>query len=317
MEPQNDYLILALDGGGIRGLLEVVILQRLEEAVPGWLKRVDLLAGTSTGGIIALGLAHEKSLADIRQLYYEKGPYIFYYSWLHYLLHLGPIFGAKHKNNHLRKELDKQFGVIKLKDLKKKVLIASFDLAGDEAKQPDKTKRSWKPKFFHNFEGPDSDGDLPVVDVALYTSAAPSYFPTAGSFVDGGVAANNPAMAALAQTQDVRAFKEPISFNKIHLLSLGTGLKPTTIEQKNLDWGYFQWSTRLLSIMFDGLGGIPDYQCKQILGEERYQRISPILPSDKNFDVDSVSQATLEALIELGSKADISGAVALLKKVVN
>lgn len=63
------YRILSLDGGGIRGLLSLVLLERLAAQAPGWLRKVHLLAGTSTGGIIALGLAHGVPLADIRALY--------------------------------------------------------------------------------------------------------------------------------------------------------------------------------------------------------------------------------------------------------
>ena len=65
------YRILSIDGGGIRGLFTCVVLQRLEEEVPGWLDRVDLIAGTSTGGIMALGLAYGLSPTTLRNLYYE------------------------------------------------------------------------------------------------------------------------------------------------------------------------------------------------------------------------------------------------------
>ena len=71
---EKKYRILALDGGGIRGLLTAILLERLEKAVPGWLDRVDFLAGTSTGGILALGLAHGVSPSRLRELYEREGP---------------------------------------------------------------------------------------------------------------------------------------------------------------------------------------------------------------------------------------------------
>ena len=75
------------------------------------------------------------------------------------------------------------------------VLIPSFQL---DNQAPHAGQRQWKPKFFHNYPGPDSDGAELVVDVAMRTSAAPIYFPTYQSYIDGGVVANDPSMAALA-----------------------------------------------------------------------------------------------------------------------
>lgn len=66
------YRVLSLDGGGIRGLLSLVLLDRIRKEVPGWLDKADLLASTSTGGIIALGIAHGVPLADIRALYEQR-----------------------------------------------------------------------------------------------------------------------------------------------------------------------------------------------------------------------------------------------------
>lgn len=76
------YRIVSFDGGGIRGLLTTTVLERLDAAVPGWLDRAQLLAGNSTGGIIALGLASGLSAASLSRLYYDKGPVIFDDSWV-------------------------------------------------------------------------------------------------------------------------------------------------------------------------------------------------------------------------------------------
>lgn len=76
------YRIVSFDGGGIRGLLTTTVLERLDAAVPGWLDRAQLLAGNSTGGIIALGLASGLNAASLSRLYYDKGPVIFDDSWM-------------------------------------------------------------------------------------------------------------------------------------------------------------------------------------------------------------------------------------------
>lgn len=301
------FCVLSLDGGGIRGLLSLVLLERLEKEIPGWLGKVDLLAGTSTGGIIALGLAHGVPLADIRALYEKKGREIFDDSWLDDLKDLGNLVGAQYDNKRLTRELKAIFGEARLKDLKKPVLIPAFDLDNEN---PEALRRSWAPKFFHNFPGSDSDGDLLAYKVALYTSAAPTFFPAVDGYVDGGVFANNPSMAALAQTQDHRALKNPPEHEDIALLSIGTGTPLMLIEKKNLDWGQAQWVKPILNIMMDGVMGVADYQCRQILGEN-YHRLAPVFPPDTIIGLDAVDR--IPDLVKFAEGVNISNAVKWLK----
>lgn len=282
------YRILSLDGGGIRGLLTVVLLQELEKMVPGWLEQVDLIAGTSTGGIIAIGLARGMKPAQLRHLYYEKGPLIFEDSPWDNLVDLYGLKGAQYDTANLRRELERVLQDTRLKDLSKKVLISTFDMS-------DPKSGTWKPKFFHNFEGADSDGDVEAYKVALYTSAAPTYFPWVDRFIDGGVVANNPSMAALSQTRDERNApgnfrdgRRPI-LEEIRLLSLGTGKVPQHVDGKNRDWGYLQWvrwgeQKPLIDIVMQGVAGVAHYHCRQILGEGRYRRVSPDLPRPIDLD---------------------------------
>ena len=173
------YRILALDGGGIRGLITAMLLERLEHACPGFLDQIDLFAGTSTGGLLALGLAAGKSPHDARKLYETYGEKVFADTVLDNIRDLGTLLGADYSLQPLREALTLEFPGLRLRDLPKKVLVSSFDL--DNQAQGQAGTRFWKPKFFHNFPGPDSDGDQWVVDVGLYTSAAPTYFP----IVDG------------------------------------------------------------------------------------------------------------------------------------
>lgn len=303
------YRILSLDGGGIRGLMTAVILERLETAVPGWLRKVDLFAGTSTGGIIALGLAKGLTPTDARNLYYNKGTKIFFDTLWDDVKDLGRLIGAEYDNKNLKEELTAVYGNTRLKQLPKRVLIPAFDLDNEDL---DPTKRSWKAKFFHNFPGNDSDGEMKMVDVALYTSAAPTYFPTADGFIDGGVAANNPSMAAVAQTQDSRAKIDPRpSLDELVLLSIGTGNPQHRVEGKRLDWGISQWAAPLVNILLDGTVSIPHFQCEQLLGE-RYFRLFPVLPPDKNYALDDVSK--MDDMITIALDTDISGTVDWLKQ---
>jgi patatin-like phospholipase/acyl hydrolase len=100
-------------------------------------------------------------------------------------------------------------------------------------------------------------------------------------YIDGGVMANNPSMAALTQALDSRSeIPDKPTLDDIRLLSVGTGRPPNGINMKNrkyLDWGFVQWGKYLLDIIMDGSMGTAHYQCEQLLGEEHYQRLNPVL----------------------------------------
>ena len=107
---------------------------------------------------------------------------------------LNKLIGADYTQSPLKKALVKAMGDKTLAELEKQVLISSFDLDNSPVKPG--SMRTWKPKFFQNFVGPGSDGQEKVIDVALRTSAAPTYFPIYQGYIDGGVVANNPSMCA-------------------------------------------------------------------------------------------------------------------------
>jgi len=282
------YRILCLDGGGIRGFITARLIERLQQEHPGWLEQVDLIAGTSTGGLLALALASGKSPSEVCELYANAGESIFDDSLLDDLKDLGRLVGADYSSAPLQKELERTFGQLSLAELEKKVAIPAFDL-DNQAEDPD--KRSWKPKIFHNFIGDDSDGDQNVAKVALYTSAAPTYFPSADGYIDGGVFANNPSLVALAQAiaQD-NHHSERAELGEVVLLSIGTGAAKSYIEGETLDWGLTQWGGHLIDLLMDGMAGISDYQCKQLLGE-RYARLQVAL--DEPIELDDPNQIHL------------------------
>lgn len=302
------YRILSLDGGGLRGLITVILLQRLgaEPGLKGWLDQVDLVAGTSTGGLLALAIAKGLDLQTICALYENKGGKIFDDSWLDDIVDLGTVIGAEYDNKNLSREVRNVLSDTTLGELKHSVLVTSFDL-DNENKDP--TKRTWKPKLFHNIHSLDNDGEQLAYKVALYTSAAPTYFPSVDGYIDGGVFANNPSMCALAQTQDNRNNNRP-SLSDVVLLSLGTGTSLTYIKGKNLDWGYAQWVKPLISLMLDGVVGIADYQCKQILGD-RYLRIAPKFPPGVSIPLDGVKR--MPEMITFANGVSLTDAVAWLK----
>lgn len=302
----SKYRILSLDGGGLRGLITARLLQRLNEtpAIAGWLEQVDLFVGTSTGGILALGLASGKTPQDICQLYLDKGAKIFDDTIWDDVLDLGRTIGAEYSNKALKRELRKIFGNTTLGKISRKVAIPTFDLDNED---PNPLKRSWKPKIFHNFKGKDSDGSARACDVALYTSSAPTYFPSANGYVDGGVFANNPSIVALAQAisrQNIPS--ERAKLEDVVMMSVGTGVSLTYIKGKTLDWGYAQWVKPLINVLMDGVSGISDYQARQLLGD-KYHRLQIVFAPDEKIDMDAVKR--LDRMDQIGTTYSIAKTV--------
>lgn len=305
MSTRGLYRILSLDGGGIRGLITAVLLERLEAALPGFLGQIDLFAGTSTGGLLALGLASGKTPADAIRLYVEYGQQVFADSLWDQVRDLGTLIGAQYDIEPLRQALQALFGEMTLGDLSRRVLISSFDL---DYQPPDLAQpRSWKAKFFHNFPGPGGDQAQRVVDVALYTAAAPTYFPIVQGYIDGGVVAGNPSMCALAQALHVPTGGQQLE--QVVLLSIGTGYNPRYLEVEDGDWGLVQWAPHLVNLMLEGSAGLADYQCRQLLGE-RYFRLNPVLPYP--IGMDRVDKIPL--MRQIAEAMDVSAAVRWLQR---
>lgn len=289
--------ILSLDGGGLRGIFTAHLMSRLEAAVPGYLDKVDLFAGTSTGGLLALGLANGMSPGDLVNLYRNRGAEIFSRPWWRGII----PGGSKYDGVGLQKVLEDTFGAKTLGDLPKKVLVSSFDLDRWDGKPPPGEYRVWKAKFFHNYPGPGTDAACPVVKAARYTSAAPTFFPPVDGYVDGGVVANNPSVCAAAKA--IKAGAKP---EELKVLSIGTGFNPKHLDGN--DKGLLGWAPNLVGIFMEGGVDVADYQLQQFLGT-RYLRLDHDLPRDIELD----DLKAIPDLLEVAEKTDIRQAVAWLR----
>lgn len=280
------YRILSFDGGGIRGIVTAIILDRLQQTFPGFLNQVDLMAGTSTGGLLALGLRAGKTPQELRNLYLNRSDDIFEDSLLDDIVDLGGLTGAEYDSKPREKVFKQVLGPNRrLQDLSGRVLIPAFDLKNTtNSGEPG----VWKPKLFHNFPGGDSDGGVKAWKVAMYTTAAPTYFPSFEGFIDGGVYANNPCMCALAQTQDEDNNVTP-KLKDIRLLSLGTGLNRRSIPGQKKDWGLAQWAPHFVDVMTDGSMDVARYQCARLLNDN-FHRFAPYLPNNKEIKLDGLGQ---------------------------
>jgi hypothetical protein len=207
-------LVLTLDGGGMRGLFEARVLAALEERLerPVW-EIFDLVSGTSTGGIVALGLTVARdSASEIATLYETRGPQIFR---SRIPASLRRLVVSKYPRKRLDEVLRDELGDARLSDAVTRVVVPAFSLAQRDIVWFDS---GVAPKLDHVKVAP---GDPLARDVAAATSAAPTYFDPArvagieGEWLDGGVGANDPTPYALA----LALREEP----EVLVLSIGTG----------------------------------------------------------------------------------------------
>jgi len=263
-------------------MLTASLILRIEHELPGWLDRVDLIAGASTGGLLALGLAHGLSPLEVFEFYRNRLPEVFELSWWR---RFTTFWRAKYTNDALKRNLREVFGDARLADLKKDVLVATYFLGRKSPFEPARAK------FYDR-----SDADLRVADLALWSGSAPTYLPSADRHVDGGLAANNCAVCAMAY---VESKGTPLS--EIKVLSLGTGRFPGVLEGG--DRGITYWGQKLLVPFVDGSVDVADFQARHFLQSERtYHRVQPDLPEE--IDLDDVSQ--LDGLIALADQVDLA-----------
>lgn len=285
-----DEFILSLDGGGVRSLLQLGILERLLEVFPDLLQRTTLLAGTSAGSFIAIGLAMGDFPLCKKMLSQENVEVIFNRSWSECIVNGWGTWRPRYDPTQLEAILRDAFGQTKLSDLPKRILISSFDIEGqlnsEDPKHHNYGVQHWSPKFYDNFQ-PSQES---VAEIALRSSAAPCYFPSHQQYVDGGVVANNPSVHAIA-----RLIKEKVSLNKISLLSLGSGNNPFHVNSAASEyWGLVQWAPLLLNLVMDGPSEGAVILSQQLLGD-RFHRCNPILPSQIDLD-DSTAIPQLKAI---------------------
>jgi patatin-like phospholipase/acyl hydrolase len=292
--------VLSIDGGGIRGLVPALLLSHLEAALGAPLARhFHLVAGTSTGGIIAAGLCAPSPIAasELARLYEVDGPRIFATAPLHALTSLGGTIQEKYGSGELERALKKRLSgwlsEVTLADL----LIPAYDL---EARDPFFFK-SWVARGIE-LEPPASraDRDFELAQVARATAAAPTYFEPAlvrarsgqtRALVDGGVFANNPAMCAYAAARRLYP-----NADECLVVSLGTGQfqRPIRFEQAK-SWGLVGWARPIIDVMLDGVSDTVDYQLQQLAPAVRTFRFQGPLTAASD-ELDDASAANLGRL---------------------
>jgi patatin-like phospholipase/acyl hydrolase len=253
--------VLAIDGGGIRGIIPAVILSEIQKRLGMDLhKCFDLISGTSTGGIIALGIGtrcdrgQPYSPSQLVSLYVENGPAIFKKNFLTPLRNLA---GPKYSPDALQSTLVQFFGDTELKTALTPLLISSYDLQGQ------------LPFFFKSHRiAALPQYNWPVVSVARATSAAPTFFPPlqlargneSYALVDGGVYVNNPSMAAYAEARAL--YPDATQFM---IVSAGTGNRQDQITYATAKgWGLLGWAKQIAPVFMDSVSEAVDYELKSM-----------------------------------------------------
>jgi patatin-like phospholipase/acyl hydrolase len=318
------FRILSIDGGGIRGILPAQIIVALEKKLQIKTNNpqariadyFDMIAGTSTGGILTCAyLMPDKNNAtrprytakEAVDFYMENGGAIFSTSTYQFFRSMGGITDERYSEKPIEAALMKSFGDTLLSQLLKPCLVTSYDVYESKA------------HFFRKHLAQESEGrDYLVRDVARATSAAPTYFEAAKitstsqityPLIDGGVFANNPTLCAYAEahtlkTDGVTEHREAEDF---FIFSLGTGsASKRKLEHRNVkDWGAIEWIKPLIDIMMSGVSQTVHYQLKQIYGAigkpQQYVRIEPDI-YNASAEMDDASPKNLNALREAGMR---------------
>lgn len=284
------FKILSIDGGGIRGIIPAIILQEIEKRCQKPISQLfNLIAGTSTGGLIALGLVvpdekgNPKYTAEfIAQMYQTEGPKIFSQSIFRNVLNVGNFLGSKYPSKNLYNISQKYLGDTMFDKALANTLITSYDIH-NRSPFVFKTKNAKKNQS-HNFK---------MCDIAYATAAAPTYFPPIKlenkTLIDGGVYANNPSVVAIVDT-----VKHYAPNDQIVICSLGTGQYTTPISESVMNkWGLIKWVPNIIDVVFDGISDAVDYQSKIL--SSQYFRFQAKL--DKCSDnIDDTSKHNIENL---------------------
>ncbi len=300
-----------MDGGGLRGIIPVLVLQEIERRAKG--KRIhelfDLFSGTSTGGLIACAVAVGAdgknpllTLDQILAVYTEQGKDIFpSQSWLgSALTKITSLKRPEYSPAGLDKVLRDLLGHKRIADCLKPIFIPSYDLFNNED------------VFFksrHAMTDPTANSEL--YDVCRATSAAPTYFPAYDcsyegkkrTFIDGGMFMNNPALGSIVEVSKYHAdpiYNRPnLNFGDICLLSLGTGHYTADIARKKVEsWGLLDWAKPITDIMMQGMNQAVTYETEELLDDGNFLRLTLQIEDPKYASMSDSSPQTRDYLIQ-------------------
>lgn len=297
--------ILSIDGGGMRGVIPAMVTAEIERMTGKPCSELfDLIAGTSTGSIIAACLATPNedgspkfAASGLVRLYEEEGPKVFPQSAWRRVVTAGSAIDAKYPSEGAVDLFQRLYGELKLSDALTELLIPSFEL------------ELGAPFFFTRDDArDDSTRDFALKQAVHASISAPTFFepfvirsPDMTQlkhlvFVDGGVIANNPAMCAYAEAKHL--FPDA---DEYIIVSIGSGdFGARKLYEENDRWGAVQWARPLLNILLVGSVDVVDHQLKVLHespGDKLAQYFRFQLPlAESDAPLDDSSEMTLHAL---------------------
>ena len=265
MKNVDTFHILALDGGGTRGIYTAQLLAKIEQAFGTPIKTCfDLIAGTSTGAIIAGAAVSDIPMTEIVELFEAETPYIFQRRWYRI-----PLFLSKYPNQKLSQIIAAHLPATPLSEIETPLMITSSEIAKSEVHI-----------FRSNYRGRDSEiastgKDVSLQDAILASCAAPTFFApkSVNNFLlaDGGLWANNPSTVAFTEVLSVfgKAARE------VRMLSIGTG-HSVNMYRNRRGWGFITgWGgVKLISYVMT-LQSQASARTAKLLLKENYLRINP------------------------------------------
>jgi len=293
------FRILALDGGGIKGAFTASVLATWEKQTGlKILEHFDLIAGTSTGGILAIGLGLGLSASEMLDFYRKRGPVIFpvtslsrklKYSILHF-------FRPKYSQEVLLRELEAAYYKNKipktLNDSQCRLLIPAYHaIAG--------SSHIFRTPHHHLMTG---NASTDCAQVALATAAAPTYFSASkvknniseSHFFDGGVWANSPVMAAIVEA----TCHLNVPLDRVDVLSVGTTEEPFTVRERTKA-GIIRWGKKIVTLLMNAQAETSQNHAHLLAGDPRFLRVN-MVTAPGSYSLDSVTE--IEELIALGNR---------------
>ena len=281
------FQILALSGGGYRGLFSARVLELMEEQYGGSVAdRFDLIAGTSIGGILALALAGRIPAANLKDLFVKHGAEIFRSRGM-----LSGWLGAKYDNRYLRELLARKeyLGEKLLGESRTRLLIPAVNYT------------SGAPQVFKtpHHENLGRDYRLSMVDVAMATSAAPTYFPiyemNSQQYVDGGLIANAPGLLAVHEARTLLGQDH----SDIHVVAIGTVTSQVTADPSQpLDRGKARWAESIFELTISAQESLSKFMLRHTLGD-RFLDVDVLVTEAQSASVglDKTDEAATSVLL--------------------
>ncbi|MBI4562827.1 MAG: patatin-like phospholipase family protein [Candidatus Rokubacteria bacterium] len=287
------FRILSLDGGGIKGTFSAAVLAEIERMTG---KRIadhfDLITGTSTGGIIALALGLGLSAEEIESFYESEGPKIFPSTGILRGVRgvFRQLFAPKHSPAALTDALREVFGERRLGEATVRLVIVSYDAVRSDV-HLFKTAHSLRFK---------RDYRTPAVEVALATSAAPTYLPAftnrdSVSFIDGGIWANCPATVGILEAIAVLG-QHP---EQIEVLSIGTTAETFDVSHRRRVGGALTWNLALVKLLTEAQMKAAIAQANLLTQHSRLLRVNETIRPGR-FSLDDASRKQIAELKALG-----------------